>query len=386
MIYRVDNFCGGFYEVGSKYFVNKILACIEATNTKNEVWWRYFDHVWMKAFRIRPSSLLDLRLLFRNNALRLRDKYDYLVLSYSGGSDSWTILNTFLKNEIFLDEIVVNWPLRATKGINAIHPYTPNRKDISSGNTLSEWDFFLEEDLKSIKKISPNTIITIQDWSTSLIENTPETELFARNQNFLINLPQIKSIGIRTEKERIASEKGLETAYILGIDKPGIRKVGSVCYLSFDDRHLRLNINKAVYGSNIEYFYWTPEMPEIATTQAWAVFDSFKNGIYPTNILDNLHNSATWKQYIRIVKEICRPDYDLHRFQATFTESVLHGERVEWCRSIPIYRSAFDRWDNIVESQFKLIDSRFLNIGSDGVYHGIKSMNTMYHKIGEINE
>ena len=45
--------------------------------------------------------------LCKERALRIRDSYSHVALSFSGGSDSYFILDTFLKNNIKLDELVI---------------------------------------------------------------------------------------------------------------------------------------------------------------------------------------------------------------------------------------------------------------------------------------
>jgi len=49
----------------------------------------------------------SLDFLYALRARQLREKYDYLVLYFSGGADSTNILKTFIDNNIFLDEIVM---------------------------------------------------------------------------------------------------------------------------------------------------------------------------------------------------------------------------------------------------------------------------------------
>ena len=49
----------------------------------------------------------DLQKLYLNRAIQIRNNYDYVVLFYSGGADSHSILETFMLNNIFLDEIVI---------------------------------------------------------------------------------------------------------------------------------------------------------------------------------------------------------------------------------------------------------------------------------------
>jgi len=65
--------------------------------------------------------------VLKAHALKLRDSHEYLRLWYSGGSDSQTILNTFVKNDIHLDEIAMvrfspinNYESRAMQEINLV--------------------------------------------------------------------------------------------------------------------------------------------------------------------------------------------------------------------------------------------------------------------------
>lgn len=48
----------------------------------------------------------SMKTLCKQRAQQLRDSYDYLILYNSGGSDSTTVLNAFLDNNIFVDEVV----------------------------------------------------------------------------------------------------------------------------------------------------------------------------------------------------------------------------------------------------------------------------------------
>jgi len=66
----------------------------------------YFDHVFDTAdWNKEPAE--SLPTLYKRRAEFLRDTYDYLVLCYSGGIDSTTILETFYDNNIHIDEIVL---------------------------------------------------------------------------------------------------------------------------------------------------------------------------------------------------------------------------------------------------------------------------------------
>ncbi len=52
-----------------------------------------------------PSE--SLSFLYKKRAQQIRDSYDYIVMYFSGGSDSITMLNAFIKNNINIDEVIV---------------------------------------------------------------------------------------------------------------------------------------------------------------------------------------------------------------------------------------------------------------------------------------
>jgi len=63
----------------------------------------FWDKVsWTKEPTQNYLDLLDER------CKQLREKYDYLILYYSGGSDTETVLQSFMRSRTHLDEIVIN--------------------------------------------------------------------------------------------------------------------------------------------------------------------------------------------------------------------------------------------------------------------------------------
>ena len=103
MTYRYHN--KGVYRANGKPFFNKLEAILEVNaNPGTWVEWDYHDAVFgQHQWDIEP--IFDLKELYRQRALQLREAYDHVVLFYSGGVDSWNILKTFIDNNIPLDEI-----------------------------------------------------------------------------------------------------------------------------------------------------------------------------------------------------------------------------------------------------------------------------------------
>ena len=102
-----------FYE----FFDNKWDA-IEYASTSNNHYKAYLnDASWDKADWTREPTE-SIEQLQKNHAEYLREKYNTLVLFYSGGVDSSTVLNTFIKNKIPLDYIYVQYVEDPDKSFN----------------------------------------------------------------------------------------------------------------------------------------------------------------------------------------------------------------------------------------------------------------------------
>ena len=87
----------GYYQVGSEIFNNKLEALYHASKNKQRPRWVFHDDVYGK-FDWTTRPLLGLKEVYRARAQQLRDKYDYMSISFSGGADSWNTLNSFLSN------------------------------------------------------------------------------------------------------------------------------------------------------------------------------------------------------------------------------------------------------------------------------------------------
>jgi diphthamide synthase (EF-2-diphthine--ammonia ligase) len=103
--------------------------------------------------------LYDLR------ARQLREKYDYLILSYSGGADSHNVLMSFIKQGIHLDEIVVNTMEKGNKKSTSI-----NNKNVQATNAAAEHELQTVPRLKEAAALIPRTKITICDLTDYLFD------------------------------------------------------------------------------------------------------------------------------------------------------------------------------------------------------------------------
>lgn len=261
----------GYYLVGNQYFNNKTLALIEQKKTGESLKWFFNEDAYSRYDWTTPVEA-DLFDLYKCRAKQLREKYDYLTLHYSGGADSSTILWAFIESETFLDEIVMQLPEPTRQ--------TFNEKDTSNKNYYSELEYSAVPFLnKHRNKLNPNTLIRYQDFSKPALE-------LLRKDNWFESTPLCHNITIsgiarqrthNTEQHILnLCDTGKRTAQILGIDKPMVYYDGKNYYSYFADTNAyhyvspvdfnETEISNGLYTT--EFFYWTPDLPEIVIKQA----------------------------------------------------------------------------------------------------------------------
>jgi hypothetical protein len=94
----------------------------EALKTKKDLKFYFHDDFFIKQqWKVEPTE--SLSELYKQRAQQIRDKYDYVVVCYSGGADSTQILESFYYNNIHIDEILVVGALSqdSEKGVDENH-------------------------------------------------------------------------------------------------------------------------------------------------------------------------------------------------------------------------------------------------------------------------
>jgi hypothetical protein len=94
------------YRVGDRFFTYLIDAGDYAVRTNQRVYYDFHNEVFEK-IDWRKKIDLDLPTLYAIRAQKIRDDYDYVIVTYSGGADSQNVLDTFINNNIHIDEIVI---------------------------------------------------------------------------------------------------------------------------------------------------------------------------------------------------------------------------------------------------------------------------------------
>ena len=263
----------GYYTVGSIEFDSKIKACIYAQLINQEVKWHFNNEVFEKyPWHIEPTESLDA--LYDRRTKQLRDSYDYIMISYSGGADSQNIVESFIRQGLHIDELVVNTMEKANLKHTVIDP---NNKDPK--NAAAEHYLQTIPRLKEIEKRAPKTKITVLDMSDYLFNSWLEAGdaswvMDKREGLNPLNVTRFNYIHFNDVRKQFDKSKKL--ALILGVEKPRtFIHTNNKYYIRFTDRATNIitveNHIKDYDNAVVEYFYWAPESVDILCKQAYVI-------------------------------------------------------------------------------------------------------------------
>lgn len=377
----------GYYKVGEKLFLNKLEALQYSAQIVTPVTYHWFD----EAFDTFDRSLLgtvSLDALYKERAQRLRDKYDYLILNYSGGCDSWNILKTFLDNNIKLDQVMVCWPFGASK------TYKPNIKDVSADNFMSEWDFTTKPDLEWLAQHHPDIKIELIDWAEPFINNPNfVNERSFDNLNHFHNLADLARSTLFSETERDMIEKGKTVGTIWGLDKPNISRLGNQIGMSFYDSVTTVAHPAPCNPFGTEYFYWDPNMPILAYEMAFQTLNWFKARPRMQEYIWNASEIGTEIDTFLVKKQVnliaCRDscyttwNNKPTQFQVNKPVDIIRADKDFWLYEHSEMSNHVNKWKPLYDELLSTIDRKDTST-KDGKPAGYRSFSTKRHYFATI--
>jgi hypothetical protein len=374
--------------------VNKVQALLEAsrlnqTGIKTEILY-HWNHRSFNNFNPYLLGKVSLEQLYKERAQQLRDKYDVLILYYSGGSDSHNVLQSFLKNNIKLDYVFVRWPSKMLdKGL-----YEPNTANRDASNFVSEWDYTLKPDLEYLRTHHPDIQIITDDWLDDADPEIYNDDIFA-TQNHMhsaVNFLRMQSYSV-VEKQLLS--QGKRVAQIWGIDKPQVcRNNLRNMFFFFRDDLINLAVPIKGHENNIEFFYWTPDMPLLAYEMAYQMYLYFKANPQLIPLLPyvrgrvmgnetNSHNGSSVRYHI--AKQVCFPDWDFSRFQAEKPKMGPRKDKDFWFYSHNEFKPMVDRWEYYYRSQLDNINHDFLVLDDIGKPQAYKPISSPTYYLGSLD-
>lgn len=282
-------------DLGQKYY-NKF----DARRSNRKVHLYFYDKEFM-AFDWKTEPRETLSELYRLRAQQLRDKYEYLILAYSGGIDSTNMLETFYYNNIHVDEIIMvgafsqdsYWGSDENRNGEIYRNCVPTLNMMNLKNTKITYHDYTKFFDTPEKFIAYNNI----DKKYQIVDTWfSPNELWWSTPSFL-NIDNSKK------------KKGV----VFGIDKPNFCVFSededskkSKRFMWFNALSVACNGNHTLYNQysenlNREFFYWTPEMPQILIKQLHMI-SKFYDEIVVIN--KKISNDVFYSNYTTIIEKI----------------------------------------------------------------------------------
>ena len=374
----------GCYIVGNRTFYSKPEAHIYATESNQHVRWQFNDVAFAKFnWNCEPAGTIND--IYRQRAQQLRDKYDYIRIECSGGSDSATAVYSFLLNNIHLDEIVFRYPKQVDKDV------TDNALDTRPENTLSEFQFAAKPLLHWVKTNFPNTKVTIHDYSEKILseEKTRDESWVFTTRDWFQPGHGDKHDLFGSAEHRALNDSGKSICVLHGVDKPKMALLDNNWYLFFTDMHPNgpSPIQNGYTNITTELFYWTPDMPEICAKQAHMIrrwFDMpqnqhLKHIIHYANV-----NADQRTAYENLIKTIIYPDYDPTTWQTAKPTNSFYNEMDHWFYTNLKGTRLYEVWEAGLQFLVDKIDKRYF-VNKLGRPTGLILYRSIMYHIGEEN-
>jgi hypothetical protein len=261
----------GFYQVGDFRTYSKVEAIELANKTGEKLHWNFND-LDFSAYDWTVEPVEDLKALYQARAKQIRERYDYVVIWWSGGADSYTVLRSFVDAGLHVDELAT------------FHNYGGD----------GSWDTYLNKEVKDVampvaKKIlenSPTTkfrLVDHFDYQKNLysVDDNRFDFLYKANAVFSPNQLARRYIREREKDYLDLFAQGKRVCFVWGMDKPRVQQVDGrfairmvdIVDNSVNPETQRLNRE----WENDEFFYWSPDAKDLLCKQGHIVRKYLRN-------------------------------------------------------------------------------------------------------------
>jgi len=354
----------GFYQVGNLRTYSKLEAFELQRRTGHFPEWNFNREVFaLQNWTQEPG--LDLWTLYKSRAQQIRDSYDYVVLLYSGGSDSQNILSAWLEQGCRIDEIATQWNYSGVQ------------------NQMSYWNGEVTKvALPWIEKLQNRGIkfkfrlIDISQDTLDIIDFLKDNYQYYSNCNMSPNNYAKNLWRTRIPEYQNLIAQGKKLCFVWGSDKPFFYW-DKKYYILFQDMldNCVNSYTQSQYHSGWydELFYWTPDLPEIDIKQAH-VLRRFVETIHDLAFYSHKKTRYGYNQILKMwlteeaVKIILYPHWDQTTYTDGKSKTTITSMRDKWLIDSNLDQAKI--YTDIVQDLNTRIDPNWLN--SDTIIDGIK--------------
>jgi hypothetical protein len=357
-----------YYRVNDTHYTNKLESFRVALSQGHWPHW-YFQEQEFSCIDWLHEPEQDLQTLYFHRAKKLREKYDYLICWFSGGSDSDNLIRSFLYQGLSIDEI---WHRSSLEN--------HQRRDHGTDpyNSAMETKLAVLPRLAEYKSRFPwwNPVIKINNLMSDCIQHWKTSgPRDPYSVNYYNPLLPGKEQSMATFK---GSSRG-KVAKLYGIDKPIVRYDNGSWYLVFiDDYMLTNDMSQKDPADNCDdiWFYWDPAAGDVLRKQAHIIVKYLKTRPDLIPLFDaHNHQPLIRQQADILIKNLIYPHWDQSWWQQTKISNNITHEEFYW-----FYQNhdhvAVENWRTTAKAYS---DEVYL------IYQSIQDCDKNFHTINGIN-
>ena len=375
----------GYYTCDGMEFESKIHALQHSTAVNKPIeWqfnrWEFGQHTW----DVEPPETLDQ--LYQRRARQIREQYDYVIVSFSGGSDSWNIMRAFMDQGLLVDEIVSNWALDASSKYVILDPA---QRD--SWNNVAEYRLNCVERIKEIQARSPATKITVNDTSKTLIDTflTADDASWTATKREVLNPTGATNYNYKYFSEvRKQFDRNKKIAIVLGQDKPKLVVKDNQLFVYFADKTTNLTSVQEHLGEypncHTLFFYWSPDACDVLAKQAHTILRVMQLDPKVAKLFST--TDAKTQRLIQepVLKRWLYSTWDMNWFQVNKATGDWDSTLDYWFSRGWAGTREHDIWQAGIKHVASSIDSKYLVKDKNGTVTGTVPFSSPYYYVGSI--
>jgi hypothetical protein len=341
----------GCYRVNGLKFYSKLEAIDVHSKTGIHPHWDFNEAVF-NSYDWTKEPETSLQELYQQRAQQLREKYDYIVLMFSGGADSTNVLKTFINNDIKIDEVV------------SYMAYESNRdKDAFFNAEIFRVSIPLAEQLKIEYPWLKHRVIDLTEFMAEHFKkkNNKFEWIYDMNSCFSPNNSCKESLPLKIKEWADIIHSGKKFCVLWAHDKPRIWHVDGRFLFRFIDVIDNAATVKSISGKQPytdELFYWTPDLPEILIKQGHVIKQYLSQpNVEKLPFVSKIKSDLAFKQVNGVnywlsnhgVHSLIYPGWNIKTFTNGKASSAIFTERDSWffnlSKTLDIRKNFFDGLD-----------------------------------------
>jgi hypothetical protein len=370
----------GFYQVGSFKTYSKFLAISEHRKTNQGLVWN-FNQTEFEKYDWTSCPTVSLKELYVDRANQLRNDYDVLVLFYSGGGDSQTVLEAFVDNGIHIDHIACCNSLNPNNDEFAYFNEEITRVALPYLNSISKKIPFTKQHVINQTDAILTGFTDVNWWIEHNNALTPNCVTRSRLRDWY--LPFVKLL-----------ESGQSVAFIWGRDKPRILYDQEQVYTQFNDHNDNNTSAYSQHRSNLgwidEFFFHDPQWPDIPCRQIHEVLNRLQENSISLELFTDTPTPngqcPLSKKYLSNngLNSVIYPGWDPHTFSNGKNPSIIWGARDQWFFDHCTHTVAYQNWYNSIcylEKYLSHEDQNHHWLNTDKIYNNIKGCTSPRYRV-----